>query len=199
MDFGTVAELRVLDRGPIAGVFVLQPGRLADGRGSFMRVLDERVTQPLVSDFGEGRWVQENQLRSRKGTVRGFHFRAGPDEAKLVRVIVGEAFDVVYDLRPNSPTYQQSMKLILDDRENKQLFIPPGCAHAVQALSESVDLTIRTSAFYTVELDRSFRWDDPDIGIRWPLGDVVLSDRDSSAMPLDAALAEAREIEWRDP
>ncbi|MGH2905896.1 MAG: dTDP-4-dehydrorhamnose 3,5-epimerase family protein [Solirubrobacterales bacterium] len=168
----------------LSGVFVGTPSLRPDVRGWFIRVFDD--TEWPTVEYGERRWVQENQLRSRQGTIRGLHFQKGLAEAKLLRVVRGEIFDVVVDLRPTSSTFLQWESFILDDRRHEQLLIPPGCAHGFQALSTSVDLCIKTSTFYEEGLDAGVLWSDDELGIPWPLPNPILSPRDMAAPPLNA-------------
>ena len=167
----------------IAGVLIGSPVVRPDVRGWFIRIFDEAVW-PSPTDCGEGRWVQENQLRSRYSTIRGLHFRADLREAKLVRVVSGEIFDVVIDLRPGSATFLRWESFILDDHRHEQLYIPPGCAHGFQALTDRVDVCLKTSTFYDPSLDRGLRWSDPEVGIRWPIPNPVLSPRDAQTPSL---------------
>jgi dTDP-4-dehydrorhamnose 3,5-epimerase len=164
----------------IADVRLGSPTIRPDVRGWFIRIFDE-AEWPTSAAHGEGRWVQENQLRSRYSTIRGLHCRAGLDEAKLIRVVSGEIFDVVLDLRPWSPTFLKRTSFILDDHRHEQLFVPPGCAHGFQALSDRVDICIKTSAFYDPERDRGVRWSDPELEIPWPIPNPVLSPRDQAS------------------
>jgi len=164
----------------VAGVLLGEPTVRPDVRGWFVRIFDEQEWPPPTG-CGAGRWVQENQLRSRYGTIRGMHFRADLQEAKMVRVVAGEAFDVVVDVRPWSSTFLQWDAFILDEHRHEQLFVPPGCAHGFQALTDRVDICVKTSTYYDPSLDRGFSWQDEQIGIRWPIPDAIVSDRDRTA------------------
>jgi dTDP-4-dehydrorhamnose 3,5-epimerase len=164
----------------INGVLVGTPTVRPDVRGWFVRIFDDGEW-PLVTAHGEGRWVQENQLRSRYSTIRGLHCRTGLDEAKMIRVVAGEVFDVVLDLRPWSPTFLNWASFILDHHRHEQLFIPPGCAHGFQALTDAVDLCIKTSTYYDPDRDRGVSSADPELQIPWPISDPVLSVRDAQA------------------
>ena len=177
----------------LSGVLLGTPTLRPDVRGWFVRIFDD-LEWPDPSGHGEGRWVQENQLRSRYSTVRGLHCRRGLDEAKMIRVVSGEIFDVVLDLRPWSPTYLGWTSFILDHHRHEQLFVPPGCAHGFQALTGEVDLCIKTSTYYDPERDRGICWSDSRLGIPWPIPDPVLSVRDSSSPMLDEV--EPRLGEW---
>lgn len=166
----------------IPGVLLFQPAPFVDDRGFFVRTLSADVLAGAGIDHA--RFVQENQSRSRRGTVRGLHFRAGEGEAKLVRCSYGEIMDVVVDLRPSSPTFGRWERFSLDDARHLQLYIPPGCAHGFQALSAVADTCYHHDHFYDPGLEAAVAWDDPAIGIPWPLPDPVLSERDRRAPSL---------------
>ncbi len=168
----------------LPGVVLIEPEPQHDERGFFVRVLSADAFAEAGIDHT--RFVQENQSRSRRGTLRGFHFRRPPSEAKTVRCAVGEIFDVVVDLRPSSPTFAQWEHFILDDRRHLQLYIPAGCGHGFQVLSESADVCYRHDQFYDPTLERAVAWDDPELGVPWPLPDPFLSDRDRTAPRLAA-------------
>jgi dTDP-4-dehydrorhamnose 3,5-epimerase len=156
--------------------YTLNPIR--DSRGWVMRVADDKWQIPKANNLN---WVQTTALRSVLGALRGFHFRADLEEWKLVRVISGRAFDVIVDLRPHSVSYLRSVSFDLTDDEPKMLLIPPGCAHAIQAVSPVLDFSLSVTVPYSSEPDRGFRWDDPTVGTIWPIQPPILSDRDSHA------------------
>jgi dTDP-4-dehydrorhamnose 3,5-epimerase len=126
-------------------------------------------------------WAQENQLRSCERAIRGFHFRGDLIEWKLVYVVSGEAYDVVVDIRPNSPSFLRWQAFVLDERRNQQILIPPGCAHGIQALSQKIDFVLWTSVPYDSAKDFGFAWNDPTLNVPWPLQPPVLSERDRAA------------------
>jgi dTDP-4-dehydrorhamnose 3,5-epimerase len=163
----------------LEGLKIGKPVIRPDVRGWFVRIYDD-ASWPMPTGFGSGRWVQENQLRSRHTAIRGLHFRADLTEAKLLRVVRGEIFDVVLDLRPWSTTFGQWESFILDDRRHEQLFVPPGCAHGFQALTD-VDLCIKTSTPYDPSLDRGVSFSDQSLKIPWPIPNPVVSRRDLAA------------------
>ena len=163
----------------VPGLLTIRAKPIPDHRGWFMRAFS-------ADDFGAAgidhtRLVQENHSRSHRGVVRGLHTRAEAREAKLVRVARGRIFDVVVDLRPKSPTFRQWRGFELDDETHLQIRIPAGCAHGFQALSELADVSYKVDAAYDPALDVTIAWDDPDIGITWPLPDPVVSERDRQA------------------
>jgi dTDP-4-dehydrorhamnose 3,5-epimerase len=163
----------------LAGVRLIEPDPFVDERGFFVRVLSADL-------FGEAgidhtTFVQENHSRSRRRTIRGLHLRGGSGETKMVGCSHGEVFDVVVDVRPTSPTFGRWEGFVLDDHRHLQVHIPPGFAHGFQALSDVADVYYRHDRFYDPALDVAVAWNDPDIGIEWPLPGPVLSDRDRSA------------------
>ena len=166
----------------IPGVLVFQPEPHADDPGFFVRTLSADVLGQAGIDHS--RFVQENQSRSRRGALRGLHLRADGGEAKLVRCSHGQVFDVVVDLRPSLPTFGRWESFVLDDVEHLHLHAPRGCAHGFQVLSEVADTCYHHDQFYDPALDEAVAWNDPDIGIRWPLPDPTLSERDRSAPQL---------------
>lgn len=171
-----------ISQSPLLGLTTIRPTPLPDERGWFMRTFCAQKHGPagITADS----FVQENQSRSRKGTVRGLHTRAELREAKLVRVPHGRIFDVVVDLRPQSPTYLQWESFLLDDVDHMQLLVPAGCAHGFQALSDGVTVCYKVDAPYDPDLDVAIAWDDPDLAITWPLDDVLVSTRDRAAPKL---------------
>jgi dTDP-4-dehydrorhamnose 3,5-epimerase len=163
----------------IHGVKTIEPRPIPDERGYFMRVFDAETHASAGIDHT--RFVQENQSRSRHRVIRGLHCRTNLTEAKLVRCAAGEIYDVVADLRPWSPTFGRWERFILDDRRHLQVFIPPGCAHGFQVLSESADVCYRVDSVYDPSLDLAVAWDDPDLAVHWPLSDPLVSARDRAA------------------
>jgi dTDP-4-dehydrorhamnose 3,5-epimerase len=140
-------------------------------------------------------FVQDNHSRSRKGVLRGLHFQQAPHaQGKLVRVVSGTVFDVAVDIRPDSPTYRTWVGIELSDGNSKQLWIPPGLAHGFLVISESADFLYKTTDYYNPTLERAVRWNDPDIGIRWPdhPSEPTLSAKDSTAPLLADVVSSAR-------
>ncbi len=164
----------------IEGVVILEPKVFEDERGYFMETWRE-------SDFNEGighevRFVQDNQSKSSLGVLRGLHYQKGElSQAKLVRVLQGKVVDVAVDLRHDSPTFGQYVMVELSAENKRQLFIPRGFAHGFQVLSDEAVFTYKVDNRYAPEAECSIRYDDPTIGIEWPITDkdkVVLSDKD---------------------
>lgn len=157
---------------PIEGVKLISPQVFKDGRGAFYESFHKK-RYGLFDDF-----VQDNCSISIKNTLRGMHFS---HQKKLVSVICGKIFDVVVDLRKDSSTYKKWMGFILDDEKFEQLFIPTGCAHGFCVLSEKAHVIYKVSDYYDPKQEREFRWDDPTIGIDWPIKNPTLSKRDQNS------------------
>jgi dTDP-4-dehydrorhamnose 3,5-epimerase len=139
----------------------------------------------VTSDF-----VQDNHSRSARGVLRGLHYRLPPHaQGKLLRACSGAVFDVVVDIRRSSPTFRRWVGAELTAENKLQLWAPPGFAHGFLVLSETADVLYKTTAYYAPDCDRAMRWDDPEIGIEWPLGgqEPILSDRDRAAPPISHA------------
>lgn len=126
-------------------------------------------------------FVQENHSRSGKRTLRGLHFQTSPGQAKLVRCARGRVFDVAVDLRRASETFGQWRGYELDDIQHRQLLIPVGFAHGFCVLSEVADIAYKLSSYYDSETEKGIAWDDPDVGVEWPVSDPILSERDRGA------------------
>ena len=151
----------------IPDVKLITPKIFEDDRGFFF----ENISIPKLADQGlDLKIVQENISRSSKGTLRGLHFQNAPHaQAKLVQVIAGEVFDVAVDIRPNSTTYGQWIGEYLSEDNRNLLYIPEGFAHGFYVLSDTADFMYKCSDRYAPETEGSIRWDDPTIGIDWPL------------------------------
>jgi dTDP-4-dehydrorhamnose 3,5-epimerase len=155
---------------------LIEPTVHGDERGFFVETFRENEMRGLGIDVD---FVQENHSRSGARVLRGIHMQRG--QAKLVRCPRGHIFDVAVDLRPDSPTYRRWEGYELDDVDHLQLFIPDGFGHAFCVLSETADVLYRVSSYYDPELESGIAWDDPEIAIRWPITDPILSERDTSA------------------
>ena len=172
----------------ISGLILFQPTPHRDERGFFSRTFDRDVVKGAGLD--PDAFVQDSISRSRRGVVRGMHIRAGAGEAKLVRCSYGEVFDVVIDLRPGSPTYRNREVFDLTGDNQVTVYVPAGCAHGFQALTEPADVSYRIDRAHDPAEDVSIAFDDPDLDIPWPLPVTLMSDRDKAAPSL--ALATAR-------
>lgn len=168
----------------LKGAFIIDLEPVNDERGMFARAWCQREfeTQGLKLS-----WVQNNvSLNYKKGTIRGMHYQAPPDEeVKLVRCTKGSIYDVIVDLRPDSPTFRQYVAVMLSAENRRALYIPQGFAHGFQTLSDDSELFYHMSAFYQSGSARGFRWDDPAANIRWPEPLTVISDKDRSWPPLE--------------
>ncbi len=162
---------------PIASAYVIDVEKREDDRGFFARAWCAREfgERGLVTSF-----VQGNIGASRrKGTLRGMHYQVAPhEEAKLVRCTRGAVWDVLLDVRAGSPTFGKWFGVELTADTHRMLYIPPGCAHGYQALTDDVEVFYLVSAFYTPEAERGIRYDDPAFAIEWPLPVTVISDKD---------------------
>jgi dTDP-4-dehydrorhamnose 3,5-epimerase len=173
-------------QGRLSGIVILEPAVHADERGFFVETY--RATDLAAAGLGDVAFVQENHSRSDHGTLRGLHFSIQPGQAKLVRVARGRILDVAVDIRRGSPTFGQHEAIELDDVAHRQVFLPVGMAHGFCVLSDVADVCYRVDAYYDPELERGVAWDDPALGITWPIEAPMLSARDR-ANPRLAELA----------
>ena len=166
----------------LEGLVHLQPDVHGDARGFFLESYRANVWAEHGVDVG---FVQDNHSRSGRGVLRGMHFSIGDGQAKLVRCARGRILDVVVDLRRASPTYGEWESVELDDEHAHQLYIPVGFAHGFCVLSELADVTYKCSTYYHPDVERGFRYDDPEVAIDWPQDITLLvSDRDKTAPTL---------------
>jgi dTDP-4-dehydrorhamnose 3,5-epimerase len=172
----------------IHGAFLFEPIPHVDERGFFSRTFDRDVVASVGID-PDG-FVQDSVSRSAKGVLRGMHLRSGRGEAKLVRCSYGAVFDVVVDLRPDSPTYRNKEFFELSAHSQVSVYIPAGCAHGFQALTEPADVSYRIDRAHDPAEDVSIRFDDPELAIPWPLPPALMSARDKQAPLLADALKE---------
>ena len=165
----------------IPDVLVIEPTVHRDQRGYFLESWHE---ERFASHHLFARFVQDNHSNSLRGTLRGLHYQMDNPQGKLIRVVSGEVFDVAVDLRRSSPTFKRWVSIRLSSEDHRQLWIPPGFAHGFYVLSPAADLLYKCTTYYTPAADRSIRWDDPEIGIEWPLLDgcaPILSTKDAAA------------------
>ena len=169
----------------LPGVILIQPDVHGDDRGFFM----ETYRVDAFRDHGIAEvFVQDNHSRSSRGVLRGLHYQEPNPQGKLVRCTRGALFDVAVDIRRGSPTFGKCFATELSEENKSMLWVPPGFAHGFCALSDIADLVYKVTAFYDGPSDRSIAWNDPDIGIRWPVGSPQLSPKDAAAPRLrDAA------------
>ena len=164
----------------IEGLYVIEPTVYGDNRGYFMETYN-------FNDFKEAgldmEFVQDNQSKSKKGVLRGLHFQKKHPQGKLVRVIKGVVFDVAVDIRKGSKTYGKWFGVTLSEENKKQFYIPCGFAHGFLVLSDEAEFCYKCTDFYHPEDEGGIAWDDPDIGIKWPLGsikEIILSEKDKN-------------------
>lgn len=171
------------------GLKLIEPKRFGDQRGWFSEVWqDKRYREAGIAET----FVQDNLAMSTRGVLRGMHAQQPHAQGKLVQVFQGRVFDVAVDLRVGSPTFAQWHGVVLDDENALQFYVPPGFAHGYYVMSERALFGYKTTDAYSPDSEFSVRWDDPGIGIEWPLdGDPILSDKDRAA-PLLADIAESR-------
>ncbi len=170
----------------LSGLKLIKPAIYEDSRGFFV---ESYHSQKYAKAGMDVQFMQDNHSYSKKGTIRGMHFQKKPGQAKLVTVCEGEIYDVVVDIRPDSPTFGKWEGVYLSSKTCEQLFIPIGFAHGFCVVSETAHVLYKVSAFYDPVEEKGFRFDDPEIGIKWPETDPVVSLRDKEA-PLFADLFE---------
>lgn len=172
----------------IEGVYVIEPRVFGDNRGYFMETYNKNDfdNAGLVYSF-----VQDNQSKSKKGVLRGLHFQVNHPQAKLVRVISGEVFDVAVDLRKNSPTYGKWVGVLLSAENKKQFMIPRGFAHGFLVTSPEAEFVYKCDELYHPEDEGGIMWNDPAVGIEWPnVEEILLSEKDQHRLPLKDAKIE---------
>ena len=160
----------------LPGLVLIEPRIFKDNRGYFF----ESYRHDVFSKNGiPERFVQDNESQSSLGTLRGLHYQIEPyAQAKLVRVLKGKVFEVVVDIRPDSPTFGKYFSMVLDGAQKQMFYVPVGFAHGFCTLEEGTEFFYKVSNFYTPEYERGIIWNDPDIGIDWPKMDYVFSDKD---------------------
>ncbi len=170
----------------IPDVLLVQPKVFGDSRGFFFESWNESVFERLGI---QARFVQDNYSRSARGVLRGLHYQIKQPQGKLVRVVAGEIFDVVVDIRKSSPTFGRHVAARLNANDHRMLWVPVGFAHGFCVLSDSADVQYKSTDFYAPEHERAIQWNDPAIGIDWPLGDIAptLSAKDKVSKPLAEA------------
>ena len=159
----------------LEGVLLIEPTVHLDSRGRFFESYEKEKYRALgiCEDF-----VQDNQSLSNKNVLRGLHYRVDPEQSKLVRVVKGEVFDVVVDIRKTSSTFGKWQSFILSSTNYLQLYVPVGFAHGFCVLSDTAEFLYKVSEYYSAEKEKGIIWNDPDIRITWPISDPVLSDKD---------------------
>ena len=168
--------MRILNT-DLAGVLLVDPDVFRDGRGYFLETFHERKYREAGIPHS---FVQDNQSRSIRGTLRGLHAQIRKSQGKLVRTLQGEIFDVAVDIRPGSPTFGKWTGAKLSGDDFRQMFIPPGFAHGFCVLSETAEVVYKCTDFYDRSDEIGLRWDDPGVGIAWPIRDPLLSEKDAA-------------------
>lgn len=170
----------------IPEVLLIEPKVFGDERGFFFESFNQRVWQErtgIVRNF-----VQDNHSRSCRGVLRGLHYQIRQSQGKLVRVVIGEVFDVAVDLRRGSPTFGRWVGEVLSAGNKKQLWVPEGFGHGFLVLSDYAEFLYRTTDYYAPEHERCIAWNDPEIGIAWPLAGLpLLSAKDAQGLPFARA------------
>jgi dTDP-4-dehydrorhamnose 3,5-epimerase len=177
--------MKVTETG-LPGVLVIEPRTFVDERGFLL----ETFRADLYRDEAglSLAFVQDNHTRSKRGVLRGLHFQKRHPQGKLVRAARGEIFDVVADIDPKSPTFRRWVGVTLSDADHRQLYIPPGYAHGFVVVSEVADCEYKCTDYYDPESEAGVIWNDPDLGIAWPVRNPVLSEKDRR-LPTLATLA----------
>jgi dTDP-4-dehydrorhamnose 3,5-epimerase len=160
----------------LPGVRIIEPRVFGDARGFFLETFQaERYRQEAGIELP---FVQDNHSRSRRGVLRGLHCQSPNPQGKLVRVARGEVFDVAVDINPKSKTFGKWVGVVLSEENHRQLWIPPGYAHGFVVLSEITDFEYKCTDYYNVSAETGVLWNDPEVGIEWPITDVQLSKKD---------------------
>lgn len=162
----------------IEGVYIIEPKVFNDSRGYFFEAWKKDEFEQHV---GPVEFIQDNESKSSYGVLRGLHYQKGDfSQAKLVRVIKGRVLDVAVDIRPSSPTFGQHVMAELSEENKRQFFIPRGFAHGFLVLSEEAVFTYKVDNVYAPQAEAGIRWDDPDLGIKWPIDpkEVLTSEKD---------------------
>ena len=172
----------------IPDVICFTPKIFGDDRGFFYESFNQRVFEQALAQPAP-HFVQDNHSRSAKGVLRGLHYQIQQPQGKLVRVTQGEVFDVAVDIRKSSPTFGKWVGEILSAQNNKQIWVPPGFAHGFLVLSETAEFLYKTTDFWAPQFERCIAWNDPAIGIQWPLHSITpaLSGKDAQGKSLAQA------------
>lgn len=170
----------------IPEVLIIEPQVFGDERGFFFESFNQQKFERLTGVNAE--FVQDNHSKSAKNVLRGLHYQIQQPQGKLVRVVAGEVFDVAVDVRRHSSTFGQWVGVLLSAENKRQLWVPPGFAHGFLVLKEGTEFLYKTTDYYAPQHERCIRWDDPEIGIEWPLdGKPLLSAKDQAGLSLNQA------------
>jgi dTDP-4-dehydrorhamnose 3,5-epimerase len=171
----------------IPDVLIIEPKVFGDERGFFFESYNERQWEEKTGL--RTLFVQDNHSRSAKGVLRGLHYQIRQPQGKLVRCVLGEVFDVAVDLRQNSPTFGKWSGALLSAENKRQMWVPEGFAHGFLVLSDAAEFLYKTTDYYAPENERGILWNDPELGIDWPIeGEPVLSKKDAEAAPFMDAI-----------
>lgn len=170
----------------IPEVLIIEPQVFGDERGFFFESFNQQKFERLTGV--KANFVQDNHSKSALNVLRGLHYQIQQPQGKLVRVVAGEVFDVAVDLRRQSKTFGKWVGVILSGENKRQLWVPPGFAHGFVVLKDGTEFLYKTTDYYAPQHERCIRWDDPEIGIEWPLaGEPVLSGKDQLGLDLSTA------------
>jgi dTDP-4-dehydrorhamnose 3,5-epimerase len=163
----------------IPGVLIVEPVVFGDDRGFFLESFNEREMRSIGID---AHFVQDNHSRSARNVLRGLHYQINQPQGKLVRVVSGTVFDVVVDIRRNSPTFGKWVGVELSAENKRMFWLPQGMAHGFVVLSDFADFLYKTTDYYAPKSEKTILWNDPDLGIEWPMaGQPILSSKDAAA------------------
>ena len=163
----------------IPGVLIVEPMVFGDDRGFFLESFNEREMRKIGID---AHFVQDNHSRSQRNVLRGLHYQISQPQGKLVRVVSGKVYDVALDVRRDYPAFGKWVGVELSAENKRMFWLPPGLAHGFVVLSESADFLYKATEYYAPKLERTILWNDPDLGIEWPLaGHPILSAKDAAA------------------
>lgn len=179
----------------LPGVKVIEPKVFGDDRGFFLETFSEqRYNEAGISET----FIQDNHSRSQKGVLRGLHYQLNHPQGKLVSVTQGEVFDVAVDIRVGSRTFGQWHGELLNDKNHRQLYVPPGFAHGFIVLSDVVDFIYKCTEYYRPEDEKGLQWNDPELGIDWKMENPVLSTKDQDNKTLAELKANGELPSYRD-
>lgn len=177
-----------IEQTTLPGALVLSPRVFEDSRGWFFEGFNQKTFEQAVGR--QVNFVQDNQSRSTKGVLRGLHYQLPQPQAKLVRVLTGEIYDVIVDMRASSPTFGRWEGVVLSADNRRQLWVPEGFAHGFYTLSDSADVMYKTTDYWAQGAEQTLLWNDPELAINWPLsGEPIVSDKDKQGVAFrDAVL-----------
>ncbi|KYM72252.1 dTDP-4-dehydrorhamnose 3,5-epimerase [Pantoea agglomerans] len=173
--------MKIIDT-KIADVKIIEPKVFGDERGFFLETFQSEKYKRALNI--EGEFVQDNHSRSAKNVLRGLHFQRNNPQGKLVRVVRGEVFDVAVDIRPESPTFKQWVGVYLSEENKTQFWVPPGLAHGFVVISDYADFEYKCTNYYDPSSEGCLSWNDPELGIDWPVSDPILSEKDKAGLLL---------------